>query len=294
MSVQIPATAVKALRDRTGLGMMECQRALKEANGDAELAYSNRRKSSGAKADKRAGNSTAEGIIVVKVSDDNSAALMLECNCQTDFVAKDANFVQFANLIAAQALQESPDNIEDLMANTSAGQTLETIRQDLVAKLGENVQVRRFAKVSGVERIGHYVHGGRIGVFVALEGGDADLAKDIAMHIAASRPSVISPEDVSAEVIAAEKEIYMAQAANSGKPAEIVEKMVQGKLRKFMEEVSLTGQPFVKDPDVTVGALLNKNKAKVTSFERYEVGEGIEKVKEDFVKAVMEQVNASH
>lgn len=287
----ISAGLVKELRERTGAGMMECKKALEASGGDMELAIEELRKSGRAKADKKAGRVAAEGAIMVV--DNGKQAVMLEVNSETDFVARDENFTSFVKAVAETALHEKTQDVTELAAKRLLGgtQTVEEARQNLITKVGENVQIRRvtFSKPTTVV-FGSYIHGNRIGVLVELEGGDSVLAKDIAMHIAASRPLVITPDAVPEELVAKEKEIYLAQAATSGKPQEIIEKMVVGRLKKYLDEVSLVGQPFVKDPDVTVGALLNKQRAKVIAFQRFEVGEGIEKVTEDFREAVMQQV----
>ncbi|EKD70017.1 MAG: hypothetical protein ACD_46C00671G0005 [uncultured bacterium] len=294
MSNIISATLVKELRERTGAGMMECKKALEVSGGNIELAIEELRKSGRAKADKKAGRVAAEGAIVV--ADNGKQAVMVEINSETDFVARDVNFTAFAKAVADTALNASVTDINALAALTLQGstQTVEEARQGLITKVGENVQLRRMVKSNpSAATVGTYLHGNRIGVMVELDVDNKELARDIAMHIAASRPIVILPSEVSEEVVAKEKEIYMAQAATSGKPQDIIEKMVAGRLKKFLDEVSLVGQPFVKDPDVTVGGLLSKNRAKVLAFHRYEVGEGIEKVVEDFKDAVMSQVQGS-
>lgn len=294
MTVNISASQVKELRERTGAGMMECKKALTESNGDMELAIENLRKSGAAKAGKKAGRVAAEGVIVIK--DNGKRAVMVEINSETDFVARDGNFTAFANAIAEAALEAQEQDVSKFSAMVLPGgtKTVEEVRQELVSKVGENVQIRRIIlSSSSAATVGTYLHGSRIGVIVELDTDNKDLARDVAMHIAASKPIVISPDNVPQDIIAKEKEIYMAQAATSGKPQEIIEKMVLGRLKKYLDEVSLTGQPFVKDPDTTVGNLLNKHRAKVLAFYRYEVGEGIEKVVEDFAEAVMSQVQGS-
>lgn len=289
----ITAALVKELRERTGAGMMECKKALVESNGDIEMAIDNMRKAGQAKADKKADRVAAEGMVIAQVSDDQQSAVMLEINSETDFVARDENFVQFANAATQTALQNNISDIAALEQHTMSGSdvTVEQARQQLIAKIGENIKLRRVVsqKTSGV--IGAYIHGGRIGVLVNLTGGDQALAKDIAMHIAASGPLVVNPEDVAADVINKEKEIFTAQAQESGKPAEIIEKMIGGRINKFLQEVSLLGQPFVKDPNTKVGQLLKERGATVDSFIRYEVGEGIEKKADNFVEEVMAQVS---
>lgn len=287
----ISAAMVKELRERTGAGMMECKKALEISKGDMELAIEELRKSGRTKADKKAGRIAAEGMIAI--ADNGKQVAMMEVNCETDFVGRDANFVAFAKAAAETALKAGESDVSKLsaLALQGASNTVDEARQALITKVGENVQIRRVVisnKSSAVA--GTYIHGGRIGVIVELDVDNKELARDIAMHIAASRPLVISPEQVSQDLIAKEKEIYLAQAASSGKPQDIIEKMVAGRVKKFLDEVSLSGQPFVKDPDTTVGALLNKNRAKVLAFQRFEVGEGIEKVVEDFREAVMQQV----
>jgi len=292
MTVNISATQVKELRERTGAGMMECKKALTESKGDIELAIENLRKSGITKAGKKAGRIAAEGVIVLK--NNGKQAVMVEINSETDFVARDTNFLAFANAVAETALATQEQDAGKLSALPLSGQgtkTVEETRHELISKVGENVQIRRIILTNAsAGSIGTYLHGARIGVMVELDTDNVDLAKDVAMHIAATRPIVVSPENVPQDIVAKEKEIYTAQAATSGKPQEIIEKMVLGRLKKYLDEVSLTGQPFVKDPDTTVGSLLSKHRAKVLAFHRYEVGEGIEKVSEDFAEAVMSQV----
>ncbi len=288
---QITASLVKELRERTGAPMMDCKRALTETAGDIDAAIELMRKSGQAKADKKAGRVAAEGVVAVITSDDNKAAVMLEINSETDFVARDSNFIDFVGKVSTAALSSKADTVDALNATEiAAGETVEQARAALVAKIGENIQVRRLTSKSTSGVLGSYVHGGRIGVLVDLEGGDEALAKDIAMHVAASQPEVVSPDDVPAELIAKEKEIFAAQAKESGKPDNIIEKMVEGRVKKFLNEVSLVGQPFVKDPNKTVGKLLEESKAKVISFTRYVVGEGIEKEEVDFAQEVMSQL----
>ncbi len=285
--MSITAAQVKELRERTGAGMMECKKALVETGGDLDTAIEHLRKSGLAKADKKAGRVAAEGTVVH--ASEGSRAVLVEINCETDFVAKDDNFRGFAEEVADLAL--AADSVEAINAATMAnGASVEETRQQLVAKIGENVQVRRLSHLdAGNGVVGSYIHSGRIGVMVALEGGDEDLARDIAMHVAALNPAYRDAEDVPQEVLAKEKEILVAQAADSGKPADIIEKMVTGRLNKHLAEITLTGQPFVKDGDVTVGKLLKSKGAKVTAFVRIEVGEGIEKEETDFAAEVMQQ-----
>lgn len=295
MTTNISAAQVSELRKITGAGMMECKKALLVSNGDMDRAIEELRKSGAAKAGKKADRIAAEGAIAIL--DGGKQAVMVEVNSETDFVSRDGNFTAFVKAVADTALQAKVNDVASLSTLPLQGfapRTVEEARQELVAKVGENVQIRRIVLSSAAAAtVGTYLHGNRIGVMVELDTDNKELARDIAMHIAASRPLVVSPENVPQDVIAKEKEIYMAQAATSGKPQEIIEKMVVGRLKKFLDEVSLTGQPFVKDPDVTVGSLLNKNRAKVLAFHRYEVGEGIEKVTEDFKEAVMSQVQGS-
>jgi elongation factor Ts len=286
----VTAAMVKELRDRTGAGMMECKKALVETNGDMDAAIDYLRKSGLAQADKKAGRVAAEGKIVLSLSADGKQAVMVEVNCETDFVAKDANFNSFADAVAANALSEGPADVEALLGTRIGAETVEQARQALVNKIGENIQVRRFANVSTDGTIGAYVHGGKIGVLVDLDGGDETLARDLAMHIAALNPEFVSDEDVPAEIIAREKDILVAQAESSGKPAEIIEKMVTGRLRKHLAGITLLGQTFVKDGDLTVGKLMTQNNASVRGFERLAVGEGIEKQESNFTDEVMQQV----
>ncbi|HHL2501243.1 TPA: translation elongation factor Ts [Yersinia enterocolitica] len=277
--VAITAALVKELRERTAAGMMECKKALVEANGDIELAIDNMRKSGQAKAAKKAGRIAAEGIILAKVSADGKFGVILELNCETDFVAKDAGFKAFGEEVINAALADKITDIDVLKAK------FEEQRANLVAKIGENINIRRVAALEG-DVLGTYLHGARIGVMVAATGADEELVKHIAMHIAASKPEYVKPEDVPAEVVAREHQIQLDIAIESGKPREIAEKMVEGRMRKFTGEVSLTGQNFVMDPSKTVGDLLKENKADVVNFIRFEVGEGIEKVETDFAAEV--------
>ncbi len=286
----VTAAQVKELRERTGAGMMECKKALVETGGDLEVAIEHLRKSGLAQADKKASRVAAEGKIAFASSDDGKQAVLVEVNCETDFVAKDDNFNQFADAVAANALTGNPADVEALMATPLGDSTVEQSRQALVAKIGENIQVRRFERKATDGVLGAYVHGGKIGVLVDLAGGSAELAKDLAMHVAALNPAFVSEDDVPAEVIAKEKEILVAQAESSGKPADIIEKMVAGRLRKQLAELTLLGQPFVKDGDVTVAKLLQQNNASVNGFTRLEVGEGIEKQESNFADEVMQQV----
>lgn len=290
----ITASMVKELRERTGAGMMECKKMLTETNGDMEAAIDTMRKSGAAKADKKAGRVAAEGKVVITVSDDGKEASIIEVNCETDFVAKDESFVGFVTAAGASVLADKPADVAALSAlPLESGETVEETRANLVAKIGENMQVRRFEILSSEGQVCAYSHGVRIGVAVAITGGDESLGKDVAMHIAASRPQCVSEDQVPAELLEKEKEILIAQAEGSGKPMEIIEKMVEGRMRKYLSEITLVGQPFVKDPDQTVGQLLKAAGAEVTAFTRYEVGEGIEKKQEDFAAEVMAQVKGS-
>ena len=291
----ITATMVKELRDRTGAGMMECKKALAAADGDMEAAIEQMRISGLAKADKKSDNTAAEGIISIKINDDGSRYSMVEINSQTDFASKSQDFTGFVDQVSEILVAELPSDVDALNTlNAESGVSVEDTRKTLVAKIGENIQVRRFiARESGGNHLGAYSHGGRIGVVCELEGGDTDLAKDIAMHIAASRPVSISADDIAPELLEKEKAVFQGEAAESGKPPEIVEKMVQGKIRKYLAEVTLLGQAFVKDPDMSVEKLLQSANAKVVAFQRFEVGEGIEKKVENFAEEVMAQVRGS-
>jgi len=288
----ITASLVKELRERTGAGMMECKRALVETDGDIETAIDNMRKSGAAKAEKKAGRIAAEGVIVAKTSDDGKFAAIVEINSETDFVARDDSFKAFASAVIDTALVNKVDSVETLNSTVLAScETVEVARTNLIAKIGENLTVRRVQTVEAVDgALGTYIHGGRIGVVVALKGGDSELAKDVAMHAAATNPQFVTPEEISEDVYNREKEIFTAQAIASGKPAEIAEKMVVGRMRKFSAEVCLVGQAFVKDPSTTVGDLLKSNSAEVSRLVRLEVGEGIEKAEDDFAAEVMAQV----
>ena len=292
----ITAAQVKELRQRTGCGMMECKKALVEAGADMEAAAEALRKSGLAKADKKAGRVAAEGVILVEVSGDGKTAVMVEVNSETDFVAKKQEFQDFAGTVARRVLSDAPADIDALMALplTDGGQSIEEARRGLIATIGENINVRRFVRREATAgSISSYLHGGRIGVLVEVEGGDSDLAKDVAMHIAASKPVCIDEAGVPQEMLDKEKEIFSAQAQASGKPADIIEKMVSGRIRKFLGEVTLLGQPFVKDPDQTVAKLLKGASAKVHAFDRLELGEGVEKKTENFAEEVMAQVQGS-
>jgi elongation factor Ts len=282
------------LRQRTGAGMMECKKFLSmpQVNGDLEIAVLEMRKAGQAKADKKADRIAAEGVIVALRSADGHTALLAEINSETDFVARDEHFSHFAELVAKTALHHELDDVAVLLETVVPGDThtIEQLRQQLVAKIGENIQIRRLALLKSSGTVGFYLHGARIGVLVALNTADETLAKDIAMHIAASRPLVIHRQDVPAHALENEREVFQAQAKESGKPAEIIEKMIEGRLSKFVDEVSLMGQPFVKDPNKKISQLLTEKGAEVQAFVRLEVGEGIEKKEDNFVAEVMAQV----
>ena len=283
---------VKELRDRTGAGMMECKKALVETGGDTDAAIELLRKSGQAKADKKAARIAADGRVIVAT--DGPKAVIVEVNSETDFVAKDENFIAFAESVAATALGSQDDEVGDLMAQPGVdGKILEAARTELISKVGENISVRRFARIQAADHLGNYTHGARIGAVVSLSGGDADLARDIAMHVAASKPTCIDEAGVPRDTLETERRIFTEQARDSGKPPEIIEKMVTGRILKFLKEITLLGQPFVKDPDISVGKLLDASGAAVTEFLRYEVGEGIEKKEENFAEEVMAQIKQS-
>jgi elongation factor Ts len=293
--MQISAGMVKELRERTGAGMMDCKKALEEAKGDIEAAIEAMRKSGVAKAAKKAGRIAAEGNILIQQNPVTGETVILEVNSETDFVAKDENFKSFSERVAACILANHPADVDALISLPIAGdsgQSIEEARQQLVAKLGENISVRRFYlhKLQG-DRLGIYLHGTRIGVLVDMNGGDDELARDVAMHVAGHQPPpvCISDEQIPAETLEKEKEVFIAQAKESGKPDDIIEKMVSGRIAKFKKEITLLGQPFVKDPDTTVEKLLAKSGAKVNRFVRYEVGEGLEKRSDNFAEEVMKQ-----
>jgi len=297
--MQITASMVKELRERTGSGMMECKKALQEADGDIDVAIENMRKSGLAKADKKSGRVAAEGRVVIEISDDGKSAAVVEVNCETDFVSGGDDFLSFVNKVAKTALANKPADVEALAAMTPEGESesIEEMRKAMVAKIGENIQLRRFELLeSSGGAFGSYLHGNRMGVLVEMASKDGsgvpdELIKDVAMHIAASNPLCVKEDDVPAEVLEKEKEILRAQALESGKPADIVEKMLAGRIRKYLAEITLLGQSFVKDPDRTVETLLSDAGATVNRFVRYEVGEGIEKKQENFADEVMAQVN---
>jgi elongation factor Ts len=287
----ITADAVKRLRERTGAGMMECKKALVETKGDLDAAAELMRKTGLAKADKKAARVAAEGTIASERA--GHTAVLVEVNCETDFVARGDEFLSFARVTARAALEHAPVDVAALLAVAHGDGTVDGLRRVLVAKIGENISVRRFAVVTAPTALGVYLHGGRIGALVALEGGDEALAKDLAMHVAAANPAYIDAAAVPAAVLEKEREILSEQTKGENKPPEIIAKMVEGRLRKYLAEITLVGQPFVKDPDTTVEKLLKKAGATVTQFVRYEVGAGIDKKPDDFVKDVMDQVKAS-
>jgi elongation factor Ts len=285
----VTTALVKELRERTAAGMLDCNNALVEADGDIELAIENMRKNGQAKAAKKAGRIAAEGVILTKVA--NGVATMMEVNSETDFVARDEGFVKFGQQLIEVASANKINDMDTLNNTEIDGLKVSELRDNLVAKIGENISPRRVVSVEG-DNLGAYVHSARIGVIAILQGGDEELAKDIAMHVAASSPQFVKPEDVPAEVVAKEKEIQLDIALQSGKPPEIAEKMVAGRMKKFTGEISLTGQPFIKDPSILVADLLKSKGADVINFVRFEVGEGIEKKEEDFAAEVAAQMAA--
>jgi elongation factor Ts len=293
--MNIPAEAVKQLRERTGAGMMECKKALVEANGDLDAAAENMRKSGLAKADKKASRVAAEGVVVIEKSADGKTGVLVEVNSETDFVARGDDFRGFAAEVAKAALAANASNAEAVNGlKLASGESVDEKRRALIAKLGENLTVRRVVLVTAPTLVGSYVHSdNKKAALVAVEGGDADLARDLAMQVVAASPRYLTPADAPAEHVAKEREIETAKALAEGKPADIVAKMIEGRLRKSLNEFALTGQPFVKDADVTIEKLLKDKKASVKSFERVEVGAGIEKKQGDFAAEVMEQVKAA-
>jgi len=289
--MDVKPALVKELRERTGAGMMDCKNALVDANGDLDAAGELLRKQGQAKADKKASRVAAEGRVVLKSDQGTGRYALVEVNSETDFVAKDDNFRGFAERVAGVVLDKRPASLEALMGLAADGRTLEESRRDLVTKVGENINVRRFELVESKGNVGAYVHGARIGVLVELEGGTPELARDMAMQVASLAPRYLSSDDVPKDVLAKEREIIVAQTAEEKKPPEILAKMVDGKLRKFVDEITLTGQVFVKDDKKRVRDVLAANKAKVKGFRRFEVGEGIEKKSSDFVSEVMAQAS---
>ena len=285
----ITAALVKELRERSGAAMMDCKRALQATDGDVEAALDKMRKDGQAKADKKAGRVAAEGVLKIAVSEDGKQAVMVEYNSETDFVSKGDDFQALAQTAADTALATGIDDPAELLQQQANGETLDETRRALIAKLGENMSLRRIVRLQSEGQVFSYLHGARIGVLVAVEGGNEELGKDIAMHVAASAPANVSADDVPAEVLDKEREILIAQAEGSGKPREIIEKMVEGRVRKFLQEITLVGQPFVKDPDITVEKLLKNAGASVSAFVRLEVGEGIEKEETNFADEVAAQ-----
>ena len=280
----ISASQVKELREKTGLGLMDCKKALEESQGDMELAIEELRKTSGIKASKKSGRSAADGLIAIKSQDDQY--FMIEVNCETDFVARDDSFVEFTSQILDSYVSNPESSLEEILANGA-----EDSREKIVQKLGENIVIRRIAKTEESSVTGSYLHSNqKIGCIVSLEGGDESLANDIAMHASATDPMAVTPSDIPTETVEKEREIFRAQSEGSGKPPEIVEKMIEGKVAKFLSEVSLTEQDFVKDPNMKISQLLKENNANILNFIRYEVGEGIEVEKVDFATEVMSQI----
>ena len=291
--VKITAQMVKELREMTGAGMMECKKALTEAEGSIDNAVDIMRTRGQAKAAKRASKVAAEGVVVTRCSEDGLSAMMIEVNCETDFVARDSNFLDFAQQLASSGLEAGVTSVDALMALSPSGnETFEEQRQALINKIGENVKVRRCQLMTSTGIVGSYNHGSRIGVLVDLNQANADLAKDVAMHVAASNPNCVTADQVDQELIARERAIYEAQAAESGKDPSIMEKMIEGKLNRFLSEITLVSQPFVKNPDQTVQALLSEKSASVLSMSRIKVGEGIEVEKKDFAAEVAEQLQS--
>jgi elongation factor Ts len=287
----ITAALVKELRERTGAGMMDCKKAMVETNGGLEAAIDFMRASGAAKAAKKAGRIASEGLVNVIISDDNKSAAILEVNSETDFVTKGQSFIDFVNALGKLALKNKPESVEIFLTQTlDSGETVDEAREGIIAKIGENVSVRRLQNISAKNGVlGAYKHGDRIAVLAVLSGKDADLAKDIAMHIAASRPECVSEGRLSKELLEREKAIFIEQAKESGKPDNIIEKMIVGRMKKFVNEVTLYGQAFIKDPEISVGELVKSKNAEVESFVRFEVGEGIEKKEGNFVEEVLAQ-----
>ena len=287
----ITAALVKELRERTGAGMMDCKKALMETSADLEAAIDLMRASGAAKAAKKSGRVASEGLVNLTVSDDNKNAVILEVNSETDFVTKGSAFIDFVDALGSLALKNKPESLEAFLSQTlGSGETVDEARQGIIAKIGENISVRRLQIVTTENGVlGAYKHGERIAVLTVLSGTDGELAKDIAMHVAASKPECVSEDQLSSELVEREKAIFIEQAKESGKPDNIIEKMIVGRMKKFVNEVTLYGQSFVKDPDTTVGALVKSKGAEVESFIRYEVGEGMEKKEDNFVEEVMAQ-----
>ena len=292
----VTASEVKALRERTGAGMMECKKALTETDGDLEEAIALQRKKGAASAEKKSARIAAEGIVELAMNDSASEGVLVEVNCETDFVAKDDSFRAFSADLAQAVLRHHPNSVNDAsLLQLSSGETVDATRQELIAKIGENISLRRFELVqAGTGEIAGYVHGSRIGVIIRMgSSAHPELARDVAMHVAASRPVCIDEDGMPEDLLKNERVIYSAQAAESGKPPEIVEKMVTGRVKKFLKENTLVGQSFVKNPDQSVGELLSTHQASVVSMHRFEVGEGLEKRTDDFVAEVMAQAQGS-
>ena len=288
----ITAQMVKELRDRTGAGMMECKKALLDSSGDMDKAVEEMRKAGQAKADKKSSRIAAEGVVTLSISDDNSIANMVEINCETDFVAKDENFLKFVKTISEVSLKNYKGSVDDFNnSKHPSGKTIEEIRLELVSKVGENVKIRRVQNIKNDGNyMGHYMHGTKIGVVVVLQKENEELAKDVCMHIAAMKPRALNANDIPQEDLEKEREIFVAQAKESGKPDDIIQKMVDGKLKKYISEVTLVDQTFVKDNEITISKLLEKHDNSVLSFYRLEVGEGVEKKDENFADEVMAQI----
>ena len=292
--MSITAALVKEVRERTGAGMMECKKALVDSNGDVDSAIEALRIQGQAKADKRASRVAAEGLVAIQLDEHGKTGVLVEVNCETDFVAKQSEFVDFVEEVATLVLEGEPRDVEALSTMQVGGESVEAKRRKLIAKIGENITIRRFSRLDAEDgSLGQYVHGGRIAVIVAINGGDEQVAKDVAMHVSWSQPLCLSEADVPTETLEKEESILRAQAEESGKPANIVEKMIAGRLRKYLKEVTLVGQPFVKDNEISVGKYLASANAGVSGFVRYEVGEGIEKKNENFAQEVMAQVRES-
>tara|TARA_B100001057_G_scaffold77728_1_gene72719 strand:- start:43740 stop:44618 length:879 start_codon:yes stop_codon:yes gene_type:complete len=290
--MSISASMVKELRERTGAGMMECKKALVDSDGNLDSAIELLRTTGQAKAEKKAKRIAAEGRIIIK--SDTEHTVILEINSETDFVANDSNFINYAESVAVAILENDIVDLESLSKiDLTTGTNVEMARTQLISKIGENISIRRFDKIKQCDNMGIYTHGARIGVVVSLTGGDEVTSKDVAMHVAASNPICINNEGVPEELVSREERIFQEQAASSGKPPEIIDKMIQGRMKKFFKEVTLMGQPFIKNPDMSVNELLKESKAEIISFKRYEVGEGIEKKEENFADEVMAQIKGN-
>lgn len=292
--VTISSGMVKELREKTGAAMMACKKALEETQGDLEAAITLLRKTNAAKAEKRADKTAAQGKVLVASAADHRSAFAIEINSETDFVARDESFAAFAELVVQQGLAHKNTDVATTLANQHNGESLESLRTTLVGQLGENIRLRRVARLESAHYVGYYCHGDRIAVLIALDRHAPDLAKDIAMHIAAANPKALYETDVPAELIASERDIFIAQAEQSGKSKEIAEKMVSGRITKFLQEISLVHQPFVKDPTITIGALLKQHGVTIEAFVRFEVGEGIPKETHNFADEVMAQINQNN